>query len=204
MMTFFANHDHARTGDTFGADPAKMKLAMALLATVRGIPQLYYGDEMMFLERKDCISHDGAKRIDFPGGWEGDKTDLFTAIGRAQAPALYAQAADLHDYTRALFRWRKGCDAVQNGKTIHFLSRKNEGARNITDNSYSFFRYTDKQAVFVYINNNREPRVLDWGHYREFVEGPVTGTDVVTGEKVVLKDGLSVAPKSALIVEFDR
>ena len=204
MMTFFANHDHARTGDTFGADPAKMKLAMALLATVRGIPQLYYGDEMMFLERKDCISHDGAKRIDFPGGWEGDKTNLFTAIGRAQAPALYAQAADLHDYTRALFRWRKGCDAVQNGKTIHFLSRKNEGARNITDNSYSFFRYTDKQAVFVYINNNREPRVLDWSHYREFVEGPVTGTDVVTGEKVVLKDGLSVAPKSALIVEFDR
>ncbi len=204
MMTFFANHDHARTGDTFGADPDKMKLAMALLATVRGIPQLYYGDEMMFLERKDCISHDGAKRIDFPGGWEGDQANLFTAIGRAQAPALYAQAADLHDYTRTLFRWRKGSDAVQNGKTLHFLSRRNEGARNITDNSYSYFRYTDKQAVFVYINNNRQPRVLDWSHYKEFVEGPVTGTDVITGEKVELKDGLSIAPKSALIVEFDR
>ncbi len=204
MMTFFANHDHARTGDTFGADPDKMKLAMALLATVRGIPQLYYGDEMMFLARKDCISHDGAKRIDFPGGWEGDQANLFTAIGRAQAPALYAQAADLHDYTRTLFRWRKGSDAVQNGKTLHFLSRRNEGARNITDNSYSYFRYTDKQAVFVYINNNRQPRVLDWSHYKEFVEGPVTGTDVITGEKVELKDGLSIAPKSALIVEFDR
>ncbi len=204
LMTFFANHDHARTGDTFGADPDKMKLAMALLATVRGIPQLYYGDEMMFLERKDCISHDGAKRIDFPGGWEGDQTNLFTAVGRAQAPALYAQAADLHDYTRTLFRWRKGSDAVQNGKTLHFLSRRNEGARNITDNSYSYFRYTDKQAVFVYINNNRQPRVLDWSHYKEFVEGPVTGTDVITGEKVELKDGLSIAPKSALIVEFDR
>lgn len=204
MMTFFANHDHARTGDTFGADPDKMKLAMALLATVRGIPQLYYGDEMMFLERKDCISHDGAKRIDFPGGWEGDQANLFTAVGRAQAPALYAQAADLHDYTRTLFRWRKGSDAVQNGKTLHFLSRRNEGARNITDNSYSYFRYTDKQAVFVYINNNRQPRVLDWSHYKEFVEGPVTGTDVITGEKVELKDGLSIAPKSALIVEFDR
>ncbi len=204
MMTFFANHDHARTGDTFGADPAKMRLAIALLATVRGIPQLYYGDEMMFLERKDCISHDGAKRIDFPGGWEGDKVNLFTAIGRASAPALYTYAADLHDYTRTLFRWRKGCEAVQKGKTLHFLSRKNEGARNITDNSYSFFRYTDNQAVFVYINNNREPRVLDWSHYREFVTGPVTGTDVLTGEQVVLKDGLSIAPKTALIVEFDR
>ena len=204
MMTFFANHDHARTGDTFGEDPAKMKLALALLATVRGIPQLYYGDEMMFLERKDCPSHDGAKRIDFPGGWEGDECNLFTAVGRASAPAQYASAADLHDYTRTLFRWRKGCKAVQEGKTLHFLSRKNEGARNITDNTYSYFRYTDTDAVFVYINNTKEPRVLDWNHYREFVQGPVTGTDVITGESVTLKDGLSVAPKTALIVEFKR
>ena len=204
MMTFFANHDHARTGDILKEDPRKMKLALALLATIRGIPQLYYGDEMMFLERKDVPSHDGAKRIDFPGGWAEDSFTLFSAQGRATAPALYASAADIHDYTRALFRWRKGCKAVQEGKTLHFLSRKNEGARNITDNSYSFFRYTDDDAVFVYINNNEEPRVLDWNHYREFVEGPVTGTDVITGESVTLKDGLSVAPKSALIVEFKR
>ena len=110
----------------------------------------------------------------------------------------------MHDYTRALFRWRRGCEAVQKGKTLHFLSRRNVGAVNITDNTYSFFRYTDRQAVFVYINNCSEPRVLDWSHYREFVEGPVTGTDVVTGETVTLKDGLSIGPKSALIVEFDR
>ena len=204
MLIFFANHDHARSGDTWGADPRKMKLGLALLATLRGIPQLYYGDEMMFLERKDCPSHDGAKRIDFPGGWEGDGCDLFTALGRAQAPELYASAADLHDYTRTLFRWRKGSKAVQEGKTLHFLSRRNEGSRNITDNSYSYFRYTDTDAVFVYINNNEEPRTLDWDHYSEFVSGPVKGTDVLTGEPVTLQNGVSVAPKSALIVEFSR
>ena len=158
----------------------------------------------MFLERKDCPSHDGAKRIDFPGGWEGDNCDLFTAIGRASAPELYEHAADLHDYTRTLFRWRKGCKAVQEGKTLHFLSRHNEGARNITDNSYSYFRYTDKDAVFVYINNNTEPRTLDWDHYSEFVSGPVTGTDILTGEPITLKNGVSIAPRSALIVEFTR
>ena len=204
MVTFFANHDHPRTGDILQQDPRKMKLALALLATIRGIPQLYYGDEMMFLERKDVPSHDGAKRIDFPGGWAGDAANLFTAQGRATAPAEYATAAELHDYTRALFRWRKGSKAAQEGRTLHFLSRRNEGASNITDNSYSFFRYTDTDAVFVYINNNEEPRTLDWNHYREFVQGPVTGTEVISGEKVTLKDGLSIAPKSALIVEFKR
>ena len=93
---------------------------------------------------------------------------------------------------------------MQEGKTLHFLSRRNEGSRNITDNSYSYFRYTDTDAVFVYINNNEEPRTLDWDHYSEFVSGPVKGTDVLTGEPVTLQNGVSVAPKSALIVEFSR
>ena len=204
MMIFFANHDHARTGDILRQDPRRMKLALTLLATLRGIPQLYYGDEMMFLERKDCQSHDGAKRIDFPGGWEGDSIDLFSADGRSNAPAMYAAAADLHDYTRTLFQWRKGSKTVQEGKTLHFLSRKNEGSRNITDNTYSFFRYTDTEAVFVYINNTFEDRSLDWSHYSEFVSGPVHGINVISGEEVVLQDGLDIAPKSALVVEFKR
>ena len=204
MMIFFANHDHARTGDILREDPAKMKLAIAMLATIRGIPQLYYGDEMMFLERKDCKSHDGAKRIDFPGGWAGDAVDLFSASGRTAAGGLYASAAELHDYTARLFGWRKGCKAVQHGKTLHFLHRKNVGASNITDNAYSYFRYLPDEAVFVYINNNAEPRTLDWSHYSEFVSGPVSGTDVLTGGSVVLQDGLEIPARSALIVQFPR
>ena len=204
MMTFFANHDHARTGDVLREDPARMKLAITLLATLRGIPQLYYGDEMMFLERKDVPSHDGAKRIDFPGGWEDDTINLFDEEGRQLAPRIYEYADDLHDYTAKLFNWRKGCKAVQDGKTLHFLSRANIGASNITDNTYAYFRYTDTDAVFVYINNCFEPHALDWNHYREFVEGPVNGRDVLTGENITLKDGLTIAPKSALVVEFKR
>ncbi|MBO4657120.1 MAG: cyclomaltodextrinase N-terminal domain-containing protein [Bacteroidales bacterium] len=204
MMTFFANHDHARTGDVLREDPARMKLAITLLATLRGIPQLYYGDEMMFLERKDVPSHDGAKRIDFPGGWEDDIINLFDKEGRLDAPCKYNYAADLHDYTAAIFNWRKGNKAVQDGKTLHFLSRANVGASNITDNTYAYFRYTDTDAVFVYINNTFEPRSLDWNHYREFVEGPVTGRNVITGEAITLQDGVTVPAKSALVVEFKR
>ncbi|MBO6067577.1 MAG: cyclomaltodextrinase N-terminal domain-containing protein [Bacteroidales bacterium] len=204
MMTFFANHDHARTGDVLREDPARMKLAITLLATLRGIPQLYYGDEMMFLERKDVPSHDGAKRIDFPGGWEDDTIDLFDKDGRELAPRIYEHAGELHDYTANLFNWRKGNKAVQEGKTLHFLSRANIGSSNITDNTYAYFRYTDTDAVFVYINNSFEPHALDWDHYREFVEGPVNGRDVLTGENITLRNGITIAPKSALVVEFKR
>ena len=207
MMIFFANHDHARTGDVLRHDPARMRLALAMLATIRGIPQLYYGDEMMFCERPG-FSHDGSKRIDFPGGWEGDEADLFTAAGREAAgytsEADYTAAAGLHDYARALFQWRKNTPVIHHGKTLHFLSRKNVDAVNYTDNTYSFFRYDDKDAVFVYINNTDEDRPLDWAHYDEFVSGPVTGRDVISGEPVTLEDGLVVEPRSALIVEFKR
>ncbi len=204
MMTFFANHDHARTGDVLREDPSRMKLAITLLATLRGIPQLYYGDEMMFLERKDVPSHDGAKRIDFPGGWEDDVIDLFDKDGRELAPRIYEHAEELHDYTANLFNWRKGNKAVQDGKTLHFLSRANIGSSNITDNTYAYFRYTDTDAVFVYINNSFEPHALDWDHYREFVEGPVNGRNVLTGEDITLRNGITIEPKSALVVEFKR
>ena len=117
---------------------------------------------------------------------------------------MYSEAASLHDYTARLFNWRKGCRAVQHGKTLHFLHRKNEGASSITDNAYSFFRYLDDEAVFVYINNNSEPRSLDWSHYSEFVSGPVEGLDVVSGSPVILQDGLRIPARSALIVEFKR
>lgn len=207
LLIFFANHDHARTGDVLRHDPARMRIALALLATLRGIPQLYYGDEMMFCERP-FSHHDGSRRIDFPGGWSGDEVDLFTEAGRAAAgytsEADYTTAAGLHDYARTLLRWRRGASVIHHGKTLHFLSRKNVGDRNITDNTYSFFRYDDKDAVFVYVNNTDEERALDWAHYDEFVSGPVTGRDVISGEPVTLEDGLVVEPRSALIVEFKR
>ena len=203
MMIFFANHDHARTADVLKRDPRRMKLAYAMLATIRGIPQIYYGDEMMFSEHP-VWTNDGSKRVDFPGGWDGDAIDLFTEEGRAAATGEFETAKELHDYFKTLFTWRKGCEAIHSGKTLHFLSRKNVGRRNITDNTYSYFRYTDTDAVFVYINNALEPRSLDWGHYSEFVQGPVTGRNVITGEEITLQDGVQIPEKSALIVEFKR
>jgi len=197
MMTFFANHDHPRTGDIMQRDPRKMKMLYAMLATIRGIPQLYYGDEMMFLEREG-FWNDGSKRIDFPGGWEGDAEDLFSEEGRT------GFAAELHDYARALFTWRRGSEVVHNGKTLHFLSRHNEYNRNITENTYGYFRYNDTDAVYVFINNESAERNVPWSHYAEFVSGPVTGRDVVTGETITLSDEVKVAPKSALVVEFKR
>lgn len=198
MLIFFANHDHSRMGDVFSHDPAKMKLALTLLATMRGIPQLYNGDEMLFSCRPGDWS-DGAKRIDFPGGWAGDEADLFTAEGRSRAgwtpTADYHSAAELHDFTARLFNWRKGKEVIHSGRTLHFLGR---------DNTYAYFRYDDAEAVFVFINNTSHDVALPWDHYAEFVSHPVAARDVVSGAELTLSGDTVVPAGCALVAEFKR
>ena len=189
MLLFLSNHDIARIGDTFGHDPRNMKIAYTLLATLRGIPQLFYGDEMMFVTgnpRRD----DGRLRMDFPGGWEGDTVNLFTAEGRAAAGGV---AAELHDYARTLFQWRKGASAVQSGKTLHFLPEKN---------TYGYFRYDGKEVVFVFINNSEEEVNVPWTRFSEISASLREGTNVITGERMKVSDETKVAPKSTLVVDF--
>ena len=194
MMIFLSNHDIARIGDTFGHDPRRMKIAFTLLATLRGIPQMFYGDELMFVTgnpRRD----DGRLRMDFPGGWPGDPVDLFTEEGRAKAAAdsTWAHAADLHDYVRTLFQWRKGSSAVQNGRTLHFIPEKN---------TYGYFRYDGRETVFVFINNSDEEVTIPWTRFREMSEGLGEGVNVLTGERVTVSDATRVAPQSALVVDY--
>ncbi len=176
MMVFPGNHDTDRIGDVVGRDPAKMKLVMALMATVRGYPQIFAGDELMVVSRDRAQGH-GGLRVEFPLGWEQDPVQK-----------------DLHDYVRTLLRWRQTSEAVRHGRTLHFISR---------DNTYAYWRIAEGgETVFVYLNNNPEPRQVPWSDYKEVTEtlaGP--GRDIFTEEYVTF-DAKTVAGRSALVVEF--
>ena len=203
MLIFPGNHDTARIGDVVRKDPRALKIAMAMMATMRGIPQIFAGDELMFVSSKpDNIGDHPGFRVDFPGGWEGDEIDLFTAEGRkAQThntdglKVEKGQAADLFDYVSGLFQWRKTKDVIHNGKTMHFMTR---------DNTYAYFRYDEDDVVFVYINNTLEDKNVPWSYYSEISEGLTGGVNVITGEPFEVSDATVVAPKTVLIVEYSR
>lgn len=190
MMIFTGNHDVDRLGDVVGGNPNKTALALTMLATMRGIPQLFAGDELMFMSKDRSQGH-GGLRVDFPGGWPGDKVNYFTAEGRQQS----AVVSDLYDYASKLFQWRKGKEVIHNGRTLHFMTR---------DNTYAYFRYNDEEVVFVYINNSAEPKQLPWSYYEEITEGLTTGRNVITNETVSLSDETYVPAEDALVVEFKR
>ena len=187
MMIMAGNHDTDRVGDVCEGDARRMKIVAALLTTLRGMPQMLYGDELMFRSTDPSKGHP-TLRVDFPGGWEGDKVNLFDKTQHS------GEQKDVYDYTRTLMNWRKSKDVIHSGKTLHFIDR---------DNTYAYFRYNDDDVVFVYINNTESERVVPWGRYAELSAELTTGHDVVTGEEVVMSDK-RVAPMSALIVEFKR
>ena len=177
LMIFTSNHDQDRIADIFGEDPDKVKLAMTLVGTLRGIPQIYTGDELLQTSRDRSQGHGGLRR-EFPDGWASNEA-----------------SRDVHDFSRALFQWRKGSEAVQHGRTLHFLSRHN---------TYAYFRYTDNDAVFVFLNNNVDPYTIPWADYREFTEThPGAWKNVITGETVDVTKPITIQPKTSLILEHE-
>lgn len=175
MMIFPGNHDTDRIGDIVGKDPRKMKMVMTLMATLRGFPQIFAGDELMVVSRDRSQGH-GGLRVEFPLDWEQNPVQK-----------------ELHDYFQTLFQWRKTSDAIHNGKTLHFLTR---------DNTYAYFRYTEEEAAFVFLNNNATPRTLPWADYAE-ISGKLKGEGriVSTGE-AFNPENLVIPAKSSIVVEF--
>ncbi|MDB5130867.1 MAG: Cyclomaltodextrinase [Mucilaginibacter sp.] len=111
-VVFLDNHDMSRVLSVVGEDINKYKSAMAMLMTLRGVPQMYYGDEILM---KGISNPDGLIRQDFPGGWDGDKTNKFTAAGRTE------QENDAFNYVRKLANYRKNTMALQTGKCCNIF-----------------------------------------------------------------------------------
>ncbi|MEP6931353.1 MAG: glycoside hydrolase family 13 protein [Flavobacterium sp.] len=186
ILVFAENHDTDRINETYKYDLAKYKLVMTLMATVRGIPQLYYGSEIGM--GGDKSKGDGGIRQDFPGGWNGDKNNAFTTAGRTDVQKGY------FDFTSKLFNWRKTNEAVHFGKMTHYIPE---------NNTYVYFRYTDAKTVMVVFNNNAKPQTIKTDRFKENIKTFKSGKDIITGKTFDLTSEISLEPKSAVILELE-
>ncbi|VAV83632.1 Neopullulanase, partial [hydrothermal vent metagenome] len=154
ILVFAGTHDSNRINDFVKSDINKYKLALTLIATVRGIPQVYYGDEIGMLGNKDKHG-DGDIRRDFPGGWQSDTNNAFTKEGRTEKQKAY------FNFTKKLLNWRKGNKVIHSGKTMHFIPEHNV---------YVYFRYNDTGKVMVIINNSKERQELNLSRFAEMIK----------------------------------
>lgn len=179
LLIFAGNHDMDRFADVVkDHDLRRVRLGMVLLATMRGIPQLFAGDEYGVRSSDMRLGH-STLRMPLP---------LSDTLSDAQR--------EMFDYQSRLFQFRKSEPLLHNGKLMHFGSR---------DNTYAYFRYDAAGAVFVFLNASEEPKCVPVGHYEEIMRyySPV-GTDVMTRQAIDLSRGDIVVPGvSALIVKLE-
>ncbi len=186
LVTFLDNHDTPRFLTAMGEDTRKLKMGLAALLTLRGVPQIYYGTEILLTG-----TDHGEVREEFPGGWADHPKNAFTREGRT------AEQNEMVDYLRNLLQWRKKKPVVSEGKFMHFVPQ---------GNVYVYFRYDAQNAVMVLFNNHPEKiETINTQRFQERMEGFTKAIDVINGNKM-LNDlsKITLPAKSALILELKK
>ncbi|EAZ96548.1 alpha-amylase (neopullulanase) SusA [Flavobacteria bacterium BAL38] len=185
LLIFLENHDTGRFNEIYKNDFKKYQLGMTLLATMRGIPQLYYGSEIGMAGDKG--KGDAAIRQDFPGGWKGDTNNAFTNAGRTAEQAKY------FDFSKKVLNWRKNKEVIHTGKLTHYIPE---------NNVYVYFRHNDSETVMVIINNSKDNQKVNLSRFEENVKNFTSGKDILSNQNFDLKQELSIEGKTSLILEL--
>ena len=187
IMIFTENHDTPRFNELIGRDITKFKLAYTLLLTTRGIPQLYYGSEIMMGGNKD--KGDGDICQDFPGGWPEDTINAFQAKGRT---ALQNEA---FDFMKKMLQWRKANPVIAHGKMMQFIPE---------NNVYVYFRYDDSKKIMVILNLNNKENTLDTRRFQEMMDGYTSAHDVISDKEFNDLSSISVAAGTSMVLELKK
>ncbi|MBN2756633.1 MAG: glycoside hydrolase family 13 protein [Bacteroidales bacterium] len=185
-LIFPDNHDLRRIYSSLNHNYNKFKIAMAFILTTRGIPQIYYGTEIL-MDGNDFDGH-GQIRQDFPGGWKGDKINAF------KQENLSKEKIEAFNYVKKLLNWRKNKDVIHNGKLKHF----------IPENSvYVYFRYTENQAVMIIINKNNS-KLVNTKRFSEILNKYSKAVDIISDEKITDLENIWMEGLSVRILELEK
>jgi len=185
-VIFLDNHDLSRFYSVVGEDEMKYKAALAWLFTCRGIPEIYYGDEIGM--PGFTSPNDGYVRKDFPGGWASDSLNKFSIAGRT------AKEESIWRYIAKLANFRKNSSAITTGKMMQFAPKKGE---------YVFFRYDSKQTIMTILNTAKEKINISVNDYAERTNGFSKMKNVVTGEVKPIGD-FSLMPMDSGVWELEK
>lgn len=186
ILTFLDNHDTDRFLPEMPDSLGVWKQALAFLLTSRGIPQLYYGTELLMNGTKKIS--DGYIRLDMPGGFPGDKVDAFTREGRTD------MQNEAWDYLSRLLQWRRGeaNDVIAKGTLKHFMPQ---------NGIYAYERRLGDKQVVVLLNGQSEPNTVTMERTVEILPYGKTMRDLVSGKDVTITEEMTFAPRQVMILQ---
>ncbi len=187
LVVFPDNHDMTRFLTQVDNDLNLFKMGLVFYTTVRGIPQFYYGTEVLMNSNDNPRSHD-VIRSEFPGGWKDHKVSALTGMG------LTSDQIEFQNFFKRLLNWRKNNKVIHEGKFIHFTPKEQVEI-------YSYFRILGDKIVWTIFNRKEETQTIKLEKYQEVLKGKSKGHDVINDKTIDLSN-LKISPKSALIIEI--
>lgn len=186
LLVFLDNHDTSRfyRSEAATQNLDRYKQALTFLLTTRGIPQIYYGTEILMAA--DKANGDGLLRCDFPGGWQNDAQNCFNATNRT------VQQNEAFSFLQKLLQWRKGNEVIAKGKLKHFSPNKGV---------YVYERKYGNQSVVVFLNGNNREQTVSLNEYQEILPAS-SAHNVLTGETVKLDKEYTFQSRGILILAF--
>ena len=184
IMIFPDNHDMSRIFTQLKGDVSNTKMALAIIAALPRIPQVYYGTEILMNDFEKPGDH-GLLRGDFPGGWKTDSVNAFKADG------LKEDQLKMQDFISKVFNYRKDSKAIHEGKTIHFAPFMG---------TYFLFRIIEGETVVLILNKNEEPITIDLNRYAEIGLDGKTLKNIDTGEEFIWKDAIKLNKKGVTLL----
>ena len=185
VLRFLDNHDTDRFLPEYPSDLSAFKQGITFLLTIPGIPQLYYGTELLMYGNKR--KSDGDIRKDVPGGWPDDKVNWFSVEGRN---SLQNEA---FGFVQKLLKWREGNDVIAKGKMKHYAPQKGV---------YAYERYLGEKSVMVFMNGTSKNATIELDRYAESLKGKSVGFDILTERQLNLNTALKFIPKQIYIIEL--
>lgn len=182
LVIFNDNHDMSRVFTQLDEDYALWDMAMTVLLTMRGIPQIFYGTEIL-MANPGTDDH-GVIRTDFPGGWEGDSVNAFTGEG------LSASQIKAQQRVKTLLSMRRGSSAITQGEFTQYAP--NNGV-------YVYFRHHENDKVMVVVNKNDKDFDLSLSRFDEMLDGHQTATAIASGETQDLEGAFSIPANKAIV-----
>lgn len=188
LLIFPDNHDMARFYTQVNNDLDLFKMGIVYYSTMRGIPQFYYGTEILMNSNENPGDH-GLIRTEFPGGWPDHLKNAFTGDG------LSKDEKQTQLFFKELLNWRKNNKVIHKGKLIQFSPKEN--------GVYSFFRVFEGQLVWVIFNRNNSSRIIDTSRFKELILNKEFGYDVLNKKRISISNDIILEKKSALIIEIE-
>jgi glycosidase len=186
-MIFLDNHDLTRFYTYQKNDYERFKQGIGLLLTLRGVPQWYYGTEILMTG--DGASHPEVRK-DFPGGWAGDSLDLFQEKNRK------GKTEEGFKFCQNLLNWRKTSSAIKSGKFLHFLPEKQV---------YTYFRIHKDQTVMVLVNGDEKPVDVSLSRFKDQIQKFEKAREVISGNSINLKqEKISIPAKGIWILDCGK